>query len=172
MLTPKCASLRTLLNVNAQTSPFYPAINVLELMDLHGTRDWYALENFLRLLRVKTKYMKHKDGTAAVKVKTILSFSQQWVTKTDNKGQVMKDKKGEDLKQRNTVVDPWNAEEVSFRCTEYGNRTLSVAKYFKEKYNITLARPRAWLLNCGTKETPVWIPPELCEVVVVLPRYV
>lgn len=172
MLTPISASLRTLLNVNAQTSPFYPAINVLELMNLHGTRDWYALENFLRLLRVKTKYMKHKDGTEAVKVKTILSFSQQWINKIDNKGQVMKDKKGQNLMQRKMDVDPWNAEEVSFQCRECGNRTLTVAEYFKEKYNITLARPRAWLLDCGTKETPVWIPPELCEVMVVLPRLV
>ena len=158
--------LRTLLNVNAQTSPFYPAINVLELMRLHGMTDWFALENFLRLLRVKTKYMKHKDGTEAVKVKTILSFSQKWIYIHDNKGKVMKNEKGKDLKRRDIDVDPWNAHQASFRCKEYDNRTLTVTQYFKEKYNITLEAPEVWLLNCGTNETPVWIPPELCEVMV------
>ena len=168
----RTSTLRILLNVNAQTSPFYPAINVLELMRQHGITDWFALENFLRLLRVKTNYMKHKDGTEAIKVKTILSFSQKWIDALDNKGKVMKNEKGKDLKRRDMDVDPWNAQQASFHCKEYGNRTLNVAQYFQQKYNITLETPRAWLLNCGTKETPVWIPPELCEVMVLLPRHV
>ena len=164
--------LRTLLNVNAQTSPFYPAINVLQLMYIYGTTDWFALENFLRLLRVKTRYMKHKDGTEAVKVKTILSFLQKWIDVLDNKGKILKNEKGKDIQRRDIDVDPWNAQQASFRCEEYSNRTLTVAQYFKEKHNITLETPRAWLLNCGTKEKPVWIPPELCEVMVLLPRHV
>ena len=151
----RTSTLRILLNVNAQTSPFYPAINVAELMTQHGLNDWLSLEHFLQLLRVKTKYMKHKDGTQEVKVKTIIGFSQQL-------DDVLEKEKV--IKRRNLQATPLNAQDVSFECKEFGNKTLTIEKYFKEKYNITLRTPERWLLNCGTRETPVWIPPELCEV--------
>lgn len=160
----RTSTLRTLLNVNAQTSPFYPAINVLDLITQHGRGSWPVVENFLRLLRVKTKYMKHKDGTEAVKVKTILSLSQKWVDVLDKKGNVVTDDKGKVKQFRDYQTPPYNAEQVSFECKELGNKTFTIAEYFKAKYNITLVTPQAWLLNCGTREKPTWIPPELCEV--------
>lgn len=160
----RTSTLRTLLNVNAQTSPFYPAVNVVDLMVKHGRDDWVALEAFLHLLRVKTNYMKHNDGTEEVKVKTILGFSQQWENVLDDKGKVATDKKGKALQRRNFQIEPLNAQQVSFKCEEFGNKTFTIEKYFREKYNITLRIPQAWLLNCGTREKPVWIPPELCEV--------
>ena len=160
----RMSTLRVLLNVNTQTSPFYPAIRVDNLIWRHGTADWPAAESFVHLLRVKTKYMKHSDGSEAVNVKTILGFSQQWDDVLDNSGKVMTDDKGKAVKHRNFTVKPRNAREVSFACREFGNKTFTVEEYFREKYNIILQAPGAWLLNCGTRETPVWIPPELCEV--------
>lgn len=153
----RTSTLRTLLNVNAQTSPFYPAIDVLELIEAHGKEDWRTVEQFLHLLRVRTKYMKHEDGTEIVKVKTILGFSQPPDDVVDNSGKDLLDSK-------NRTVKPLNSRQVSFECKEFGNKTLTVEEYFKEKYSITLTVPQAWLLNCGTREKPVWIPPELCEV--------
>lgn len=160
----RTSTLRILLNVNAQTSPFYPAVNVLDLIQKHGRDDRIALENFLHLLRVRTKYMKHNDGTEEVKVKTIYGFSQQWDNVLDSKGKVITDKKGKVLQRRNLQIGPLDAQHVSFECEEFANKTFTIEEYFKEKYNITLRLPQAWLLNCGTKEKPVWIPPELCEV--------
>lgn len=160
----RTSTLRTLLNVNAQTSPFYPAINVLDLIMQHGNNDWLSLEFFLHLLRVKTKYMKHKDGTEAAKVKTIQGFSQQWDDVLDNKGKVVTNDKGKIVKRRNVQVKPLNAQQVSFECKDFGKKIFTVENYFKEKYKITLRTPQAWLLNCGTRDNPVWIPPELCEV--------
>ena len=32
------------------------------------------------------------------------------------------------------------------------------------EYRITLKKPQAWALNCGTIQNPVWIPPELATV--------
>lgn len=157
----RTSTLRTLLNVNAQTSPFYPAINVVDLITQYGLSDWLSAQHFLHLLRVKTKYMKHKDGTEEVKVKTIVGFSD---VELDDKGQVETDKKGSAVKRRKPQDKPLNAQQVSFKCNELGNKILTIEKYFKEKYNITLRTPQAWLLNCGTREKPVWIPPELCEV--------
>lgn len=161
----RTSTLRTLLNVNAQTSAFYPAISAADLIQLHGTQDWLAVEYFIHLLRVKTRYMRHKDGTKAIKVKTILGFSQQMDDVLDNKGNVVLDENKKALKRRNFQVKPLNSQQVSFDCKELGNKTFTIEKYFKERYNITLRIPQAWLLNCGTREKPVWIPPELCEVV-------
>ena len=149
---------------NVQTSPFYPTINVLELMRRHGLDDWLQVENFLRLLRVKTVYMRHEDGTKVVKVKTILGFSQQLDEVVDKKGKVVLDDKKKPVKRRNLEVRPLNSEHISFACEEFGNKTFTVQKYFQEKYNITLGTSHAWLLNCGTREKPVWISPELFEV--------
>ncbi len=160
----RTSTLRTLLNVNTQTSPFYPAINVVNLIDMYGRGDWLAAENFLHLLRVKTKYMKHKDGTEAIKVKTIVSFSQQWDDVLDSKGKVATDDKGNVKKRRNTQARPLNSQQVSFKCKEFGDKMFTVEEYFKKKHNISLRIPLAWLLNCGSRETPVWIPPELCDV--------
>ena len=162
----RTSTLRTLLNVNAQTSPFYPAISVPELIARHGgmEHNWLAIESFIRLLRVKTKYMKHKDGTEAVKVKTILGLSEKWDDVVDKKGNVVIDEKGKVKKIRDTKVRPLGAQKTSFRCEELGNQDITVEQYFKKKYNITLEIPQAWVLNCGTTENPIWIPPELCEV--------
>ena len=160
----RTSTLRTLLNVNAQTSPFYPAIKVVDLLTQHGIDDYLAVEQFIQLLRVKTNYMKHADGTDAVKVKTIFGLSQQWDNVLDNKGNVVLDKQKRVVKRRNIRANPLNSQQVSFECRELGNKTLTIEQYFKEKYNITLRTPQAWLLNCGTRENPVWIPPELCEV--------
>ena len=32
------------------------------------------------------------------------------------------------------------------------------------EHGITLKKPLAWVLNCGSLKDPVWIPPELCDV--------
>ena len=161
----RTSTLRTLLNVNVQTSPFYPAISAADLIQQHGTRDWLSVEHFIHLLRVKTRYIRHKDGTEAIKVKTILGFSHQMDDVLDNKGKVMLDENKKAVRRRNLQVKPLNSQQVSFECKELGNKTFTIEKYFKERYNITLRIPQAWLLNCGTREKPVWIPPELCEVI-------
>ena len=160
----RTSTLRTLLNVNAQTSPFYPAINVLDLFKRHGRDDWWKLERFLRRLRVKTVYMRREDGSQVVKVKTVLGFSQQMDDVVDKRGKVVLDDKKKPLKQRNLQVTPLNSQQVSFKCEEFGNKSITIEEYFKKKYRIVLEAPRAWLLNCGTQEKPVWIPAELCEV--------
>ena len=160
----RTSTLRTLLNVNAQTSPFYPAINVADLMNQYGLGHWLGMEQFIHLLRVKTKYMKHKDGTDAVKVKTIFGLSEQWDEQLDETGKVMLDSKKRVVKRRNIQVRASTPQQMSFVCDEFDNKTLTIEEYFKKKYNITLALPRAYVLNCGSREKPVWIPPELCEV--------
>lgn len=71
---------RTLLNLNAQCSPFYESINVHELIQVFqklAPGNWQALENFLKRLRVKTSYMKGPDGSTIQKVKTVNGLSHK-----------------------------------------------------------------------------------------------
>ena len=80
---------------------------------------------------------------------------------------VKKDKEGtraEVLMRRDLNAGPKNARDVSFECKEFGNKVFTIEDYFQKKYNVTLNAPDAWLLNCGSRQNPVWIPPELCEV--------
>ena len=165
----RTSTLRTLLNVNAQTSPFYKAINVLDLMIEHGRQDHLSLEHFLYLLRVKTSYMKDKDGNESAKIKTIAGLWQKWDQVFDDKGKVVvkqnkEGTKAEVLMRRDFGAGPKNAQQLSFECKEFGNKAFTIEKYFQKKYNVTLNAPKAWLLNCGSRQNPVWIPPELCEV--------
>lgn len=74
----RTSTMRVLLNLNAQCSPFYPAINMGRLMEQHSSwneRLWEALESFIEKLRVKTQYLKNSDGTADIRVKTVVGLS-------------------------------------------------------------------------------------------------
>lgn len=73
----RVSTLRTLVNVHTQTSAFYAPGSVYDLMKLHGFSDVHRLGIFLRKLRVKTSYLKAKDGKTIVeKVKTVIRISQ------------------------------------------------------------------------------------------------
>lgn len=134
----RTSTSRVLLNLNAQVSPFYPAGPLLDLYDRFGRGDWLALENYLNLVRVKTSYIKNADGTPAIRVKTIAGFSHAY--------ELGKDKKPI---RGNAKGNSGNAIQISFDCKELGGE-VTVAKYFEEKYGVTLETPLAWVLNCGT----------------------
>ena len=71
------STLRILVNAHTQTSAFYPPVDVRHLMNLHGDKDPTALAIFLRRLRIKTSYMRSRDGKTTIeKVKTIMDVSQ------------------------------------------------------------------------------------------------
>ncbi|KAJ7201035.1 argonaute-like protein [Mycena pura] len=55
-----------------------------------------------------------------------------------------------------------NAKQHVFDCAEFGAR-LSVEKYFKQKYNITLQRPDLPLVDVGGAKSNL-LPPEICEI--------
>jgi len=160
----RTSTSRILLNLNAQVSPFYPAIPLLDLIEMFGRDDWLALESFLNLLRVKTNYIRNSDGTPAIRVKTIFGFSHEFEYALDNKKKIVIDKDGKRKVSRgNAEGNHGHAQQLTFDCEELGGK-VTVEKYFKEKYGITLRVPRAWVLNCGTRDNPNWIPPELCTV--------
>ena len=71
----RTSTQRALINVHTQTSAFYPPVNVWELMTLHGFSNALALKAFLMKLRVRTEYLKDRNGQPIQKVKTITGLS-------------------------------------------------------------------------------------------------
>ncbi len=125
----RTSTMRTLLNINAQCSPFYPAINMVELMSKHSGfqgRDWEALERFIEKLRVKTRYLKNEDGSTDFRVKTITGLSHRFEEK---KHPVT----GKVVKLGNARGDHGNAEQLSFDCDEFPNdKPITIERFFKK----------------------------------------
>lgn len=125
----RTSTMRTLLNINAQCSPFYPAVNMVEVMGQHSRfedRNWEALEKFVEKLRVKTRYLKNEDGSIDVRVKTVTGLSHRFEEKTHpNTGKVQK--------FGNAKGDHGNAEQLSFDCDDFPNdKPISIERFFKK----------------------------------------
>ena len=147
---------RIVLNVNVATGAFYkagPLLNLLlELND--GRRSQSAdqhrkLGAFVRKLRFETNYMTEKGS----------------------KGKGKKDKGGPITKRKvHTISDlssyGMDANNTTFNMTDPSGatRSISIANYFKEKWNVVLKVPGAPLVNYGSSSNPMWIPVELCSI--------
>lgn len=125
----RTSTMRTLLNLNAQCSPFYPAVNMVELMGQHSgfdERNWEALEKFIEKLRVKTRYLKNEDGSTDVRVKTVAGLSHQFEERPHvNTGKLQK--------FGNAKGDHGNAQQLSFDCEDFPNdKPISIERFFKK----------------------------------------
>ncbi|MCJ1459955.1 hypothetical protein MMC28_010334 [Mycoblastus sanguinarius] len=139
----RTSTLRALVNINAQTSAFYPECDVKTLMDLHGGTS-QMLENFISKLRVRVTHLKNQKGEKEDRVKTIYGFSHP----------------------PQTQGHAGNSVQIKFQCDAVDpSKPISVQEYFAKQYGISLKSPQAACLNVGTKTQPRYIPPELCDVV-------
>lgn len=122
----RTSTMRTLLNLNAQCSPFYPAINMWALIDKYCRWDpsqWEALEKFIEKLRVKTTYLK-TAGKVDVRVKTVVGLSHKFEDRTNPKTREVK-------RVGNAIGDHGNAQQITFPCDEFPNESpISVEKFF------------------------------------------
>ncbi|KAL8656727.1 MAG: hypothetical protein Q9210_000068 [Variospora velana] len=149
----RTSTLRVLVNINVANAAFYPATNLLGLMQLHTGNFAHArasgLEAFIRLLKVSHRYINMKkpgDPQSGVKrVKTVLGFSRP------------------NAKVNFPVMG--NANTIKFMCEDLTPpRQLTVNAYFKQKYNITLGKPNDPCINVGSVDKPSFIPPELLTI--------
>ncbi|KAL8642528.1 MAG: hypothetical protein Q9228_000792 [Teloschistes exilis] len=142
---------RILVNINVANAAFYPAINLLGLMRLH-TPDMAndgrsGLEGFISKLKVSHTYIK-ENGKNIKRVKTVQGFSR-----------------GPNPKYKHDFPLRGNARNILFECTELqATGKISVEKFFAQKWNVRLARPEEPCINLGSRETPVFVPPELLTV--------
>ena len=125
----RTATARILLNLNAQTSPFYPACNMIQLIENFGLSKWWDTERFIQKLRVKTQYLKDEKKQIEVKVKTVQGFSHQRGEERDKKTGKMK-------RFGNAEGDHGDATQIKFDCSEFPKDSpISVQQYFlKSKF--------------------------------------
>ena len=77
----RLASFRPLINVNLTHGAFYKAIKLPELMEQYGRQNRYqyqALETFVKGLRVRTDYMRDKQGNPITTTRIIFGFAQKF----------------------------------------------------------------------------------------------
>ncbi|KAL8994519.1 MAG: hypothetical protein Q9188_007044 [Gyalolechia gomerana] len=158
----KTSTARILLNLHGQCSPFYPEINLLELMRIYwdSGNDLYTLEKFVQKLRVRFRYMEDDKHQVIEKIKTICGFSHARNEMRDAQGQVKTDSHGNTIWTGNADRNYGSSTAVKFECSKYPP-SISVADYFSREHGISLKGPGAPVTNFGSDAKPIWIPAEL-----------
>lgn len=148
---------RILVNVNVATGAFYKSGPLLDVMrdycngsSPQNVGQYRKMATFVRKLRFETNY----------------------IVDTDKSGKPKKKANGQPLTKRkvHTITDlsrfDQNATNMTFQQVGTNGvvSQVSIQAYFKIKYNITLAKPQAPLVNYGLAKEPKWIPAELCSV--------
>ncbi|KAG6327865.1 hypothetical protein ID866_11224 [Astraeus odoratus] len=69
------------------------------------------------------------------------------------------------LNHRKTIkeVARANAKQYKFRAEEFGAE-VTVEQYFRRKHNITLRHPELPLVDVGSRQNKILLPPEICEI--------
>ena len=178
----RTSTMRILLNLNAQCSPFYPTFGMATLMHQFGLRDKSALEGFIAKLRVRSTYMTNSDGSAQAKIRTVFGLSHKRTLELTERKEPKKDKHGDLVLKGNAEFDYGDSNQIRFDCKDFPPLSkISVKDYFLKKYRIKLQYPNIPVLNCGKQQSnkgysiiswsatgnygnPLWIPAELCTI--------
>ncbi|KAF2021031.1 Piwi-domain-containing protein [Aaosphaeria arxii CBS 175.79] len=141
---------RIIVNINVATGAFYKPGPLLDMLRELGLPAQFAgahqkAAGFVRGLRIETNYLPASDkkgkriqGKTKRKVHAIIELSRF--------GQ--------------------NASNTTFPKTaaDGTTRDVTVADHFETEYGLRLQLPQAPLVNYGTRESPKWIPGELCSI--------
>lgn len=167
------ATSRLLINVQVKNAAFYKARPLVEIMQdfaaSHREHFLKRLANFLKKISVNVTHIKRKNkkGENMLRIKMIYDLA----SRNDGNG---------DPNPPRMPKFGANANEVEFwfekppatsaagkkaqsKSTTTGGY-ISVTKFFKEQYQITLRHPDLPVINVGTKVRPVYLPAEVCEV--------
>ncbi|KAI9893497.1 MAG: hypothetical protein M1814_006794 [Vezdaea aestivalis] len=133
---------RLLLNLQITTCAFYDTDNVRVVMDRlresGGARSLNKLQSFFKGVRVSSKYLKDKKGQPIVKFHSIRGLCRQPFAADANRAQFYND--------------------------EF-SRQQSVAQFFKQKHGINLQYAQLPVMDVGTPNKAVLIPPECLTIV-------
>ncbi|KAL8772730.1 MAG: hypothetical protein Q9209_002074 [Squamulea sp. 1 TL-2023] len=153
---------RDLLNLHGQCKPFYPELNLHELMRAFSPNldDPYTLEKFISKLRVRFRYLKDVKGEVIESVKTVYGFSHKREAVRDEIGAAKSDPQGNAIWRGNAEQHYGSSESIQFQSLKYPGR-LTVAEYFQKEHGIVLEHPGTMVVNFGSDTNPVWIPAEL-----------
>ncbi|KAL8786701.1 MAG: hypothetical protein Q9213_002637 [Squamulea squamosa] len=158
----KTSTGRVLLNLHGQCKPYYPELNLHELMQAFSANlnDPYAVEKFIWRLRVRFKYLKDGKGEVFETVKTVYGFSHKREAVRDEFGAAKIDPQGNAIRRGNAEQHYGSSESIQFQSLKYPPR-LTVAEYFQKEHGIVLEHLGSMVVNFGSDTKPVWIPAEL-----------
>ncbi|KAF3760948.1 Piwi-domain-containing protein, partial [Cryphonectria parasitica EP155] len=152
------ARLRPLVNVSVAYSAFYeaPGGNLASLISAFGSTDNYHIERLLRGLRIQKKFLKkrNKQGQEVFPTRKIFGLASP---------EDGTPKAGDTSKKSPPQVKFFGAgaKNVKF-STDDG--WFTVYQYFEKQYGIRLQRPDLPVINIGSHEHPIYLPPEVCGV--------
>jgi eukaryotic translation initiation factor 2C len=156
----RTSSNRILVNLNVASAAFYkdgPLIDLVsEYVNSRGlleAQDLVRAEAFIRMLRVKTNYLRalDKNGNpkkdAQGRQQTVLGFKSIVGLARQNGSS-------------KTVTFDWKDP----KAPQAAARKISVFEFFKAQHGITLQHPTLPVLNVGTRNDPSYLPAELATV--------
>ncbi|KAL1595006.1 hypothetical protein SLS59_008557 [Nothophoma quercina] len=185
----RLATCRTMVNINVSHSAFYHTGPLPSLIISYGPRSTVALERFLKLVRVQTTYPKEKrNKVSQVIPRTKTTFGL--ATNDDGHGMVHPPRVRQHgagakdvefwLEGETSSAGPLRVE-VADRTNTKGKgkgkaqpkssvssgsgKYISVFDFFNATYNRVLRNPELSVVNCGNRENPMYLPPEVCVVV-------
>ena len=147
---------RVLVNINVACGAFFKEGLLSDLMmavlphssDLQNRFKLKQMEKLLKGLRVITTYTKSEEKTAEDKAKTVQKVHTIY-----------------SLAEKPRLGA--NSREVKFSTRDEASgqeQMISVEEYFKSHHNIHLKAPVGPVVNVGSKNEPVYLPPEICYV--------
>ncbi|OJD35326.1 rna interference and silencing protein [Diplodia corticola] len=177
----RMATCRVLVNVNVSYGAFYQDIPLVELMRKYGTGNKLRLEKFLKKLKIRTTHLpekKNKSGKVLPRVKTIAAFANKYdgrnlehPPRVKAYGAGPKDVEfwmdsapqqtsagsggGGKGKGKGKTAGPAKPQPAG----SSGGRYISVYDFFVQGKKI--ADPSLPVVNCGTRDHPSYLPPEV-----------
>ncbi|KAI0144610.1 RNA interference and gene silencing protein [Xylariaceae sp. FL1272] len=169
----RAATGRLLVNVQVKNMAFYKEGPLDSLMDAYASENRInkvALERFLKKLTIEVTHRRNSKGQRIPQFKKIQGFAR------------MDDGK----KQPHPPIVPHfgaGAEDVQFYLANSSDggkkektdiktrptppstgRYISVYDFFKQTYGISIKNPKIPVINVKSKDDPVYLPAEVCEV--------
>ncbi|RYP01251.1 hypothetical protein DL764_006254 [Monosporascus ibericus] len=180
----RIATNRLLVNVNVSHSAFFKSIPLTELLRLFkdrflkdnprkGDEMLFALHYFLEGISIRTTH-RRQNGGPNEEIKTISGLATQGDGKDLDKqpgipAQFLPkvEKLGANSQSVSFWMDPKPDITQSKRSSvEPGGRHITVFEYFQTNYkNTVLDKSPLPVVNVGSQKRPVYLPPEVCQVI-------
>ncbi|KAF5700184.1 putative argonaute like post-transcriptional silencing QDE-2 [Fusarium mundagurra] len=184
----RVATCRILVNINVSHGAFYHAVPLPGLMKSYGLHSTVMLERFLKLVRIQTTHLPEKRNKAnevIPRVKTIFGLAR----KDDGHGLAHPPRvrqHGAGAKDVEFWLDGEASSsgapkpvvkggakgkgkgkgkaQVESSAASTSGRYITVFDFFGITYNRVLQDPQLPLVNCGTRDNPMYLPAEVCVV--------
>ncbi|KAI8958512.1 eukaryotic translation initiation factor 2C 2 [Daldinia sp. FL1419] len=182
----RAATARVLVNVNVSHGAFYPEGPLDQLLFKFGSqRGLYKLEQFLKLLRVKTTHLKerrNKSGKVIERAKTIFGLANKNDGHSSPHPPIVR-AFGAGAKDVQFWLDDNPSSKPASDATPTGKKKggkgpkqqgkpavsggkyITVYDHFLNAHGIRIDNPNLPVVNVGNRENPSYLPVQVCHVI-------